>query len=688
MTIKMVTLNVQTGNNPILFITYNRNILSLSQHAIYSIDTSGNKQRKNGETVLISASLLENDAVITDKIKNGQVTFGKLKFPIGELFHKNSLEVNLQTKKAKVINVNGLNVFNESGYSKYADYLTEIDISIVDTSSYYTYFIYIDLNETVNTKLKVANAYSITSNNILVLFKICHDKFWCNESNVKLINSSGVVIDPKEIPAGAITYDKLKFPMAYMFGVNYNSLEINFQTRVLTIKETLYVLRGNGYVAVSPTTVAFPEAFTTGATYKVYVDLTDNTLKMATLSTDTGNNPIVFVTYREQIMTVSPQAMYVIDGNGKRVVKIGEVATSSNDSYVWNTNKIVMPKDLFIIKDLRYAINAPNFNLNKFTDNDRILYEMTTPTHTISFENSGSFSIPIAKDFKTLITGVYNGDTSNALMKDVTLRVVDPSLKTNKSPVILAMGDSTTKANIATLIKLWLSQYGFTPKMIGHTADINEFGYGFSDSELELAKSGALSGWRITDLMGITRDTSGNVILKDNNPYWNPATQSFDFAYYMQGLGETKVDFVSWNMGINDIVQYHGNPNAEKLTINEICEMMPIQLQKIIDSILAFNPNCRIGLNPPIPAGTNDATNAKYMQYALKMMEVFEGTNPNVDILSSYLGSGRLSGKTWGYYTTGLPDGRKATSGDVHDAGNNQTIHALWTAGWIAYRSI
>lgn len=80
------------------------------------------------------------------------------------------------------------------------------------------------------------------------------------------------------------------------------------------------------------------------------------------------------------------------------------------------------------------------------------------------------------------------------------------------------------------------------------------------------------SGWKAEDY--ITKSSvSGNV-----NPFWNPSTNRFDFAYYMSSNGYANVDFVNILLGANDMYSDY----------SVIC------INKMIESIHSYNPDIKI----------------------------------------------------------------------------------------------
>lgn len=684
MTIKMDVQHADSGNNPILFITYNGKLTTASPHAFIIINDDGSKGGKLGDNVLS-----DKDRDGGNILGNSIQYFDKIKAPMAYVLGRNnSLEVNFRDRKLYVKDY----LFISRGDSNYATPIqagTTIDFP-EDFTTGSTYIAWVD---TTDFTLHMGKIGDNTKYPILFitysesLFTLSQNVIYAIDSNG---NKIGGVLSTKSIVStmlddGVVSYDKLRYPMAYM--LSDNCIEVNFQTRKINIKSDVYIVNGNGFYHVpyqSPP-IDFPSNYSAGgATYKAYYDITNGVIKMSSIDVDTGNNPILFLTYNYHITTASPNAIYAVDINGQRMPKLG-ITTNTSKEFDWRNDQIVLPKDLYLVKDVEYSINAQNIHSKKFTDDDRILHEIVIPGRTVAFENNGTIRSPLAlANFKTLFTSIYKGDVNNAKFKELTIHIADPLTKSNKSPRILYIGDSITYAGIASMANIWFKHFGFTPKFIGTRTEKNEFGYGIPNEDITWVKSEGMSGWRLTDVTNTSKDINGNPISKgSDNKFLNPATGTFDFNYYMTQNGFDGVDFVVIMLGTNDLLPYPGTDQGYYApSLDEVLAYMPTEMQKIVDSILAYDPNIKIGLNPPIPSGTADTLNESYMQYTLKMMEAFEGKG-QVDILSSYIGSGRLSGKAWNYYIYDIPDGQKSTSGNAHDNGANALISALWSVSWI-----
>lgn len=100
-------------------------------------------------------------------------------------------------------------------------------------------------------------------------------------------------------------------------------------------------------------------------------------------------------------------------------------------------------------------------------------------------------------------------------------------------------------------------------------------------------KNEGRSGWSAKAYCTVS--SSGGV----NNPFYNPATNKFDYSYYMVQQGMSDPDFVIIQLGINDLynISFDVSDEAIAETVGYITE--------IIDSILNYNSNQKIIVNLP-----------------------------------------------------------------------------------------
>lgn len=87
--------------------------------------------------------------------------------------------------------------------------------------------------------------------------------------------------------------------------------------------------------------------------------------------------------------------------------------------------------------------------------------------------------------------------------------------------------------------------------------------------------------------------------LSENNPFFNPTTNKFDFSYYMNNQSYSSVDFVVIQLGINDLYNtiFQNADKKIEQTTNYILEML--------SSIYAFNASQKVLLNLPTALNSN-----------------------------------------------------------------------------------
>lgn len=102
-------------------------------------------------------------------------------------------------------------------------------------------------------------------------------------------------------------------------------------------------------------------------------------------------------------------------------------------------------------------------------------------------------------------------------------------------------------------------------------------------------KNEGRSGWSAADYC--RKEKIGGV----TNAFYNPATEGFDFSYYMTNQNYESVDFVVIQLGINDLY------NVSMYTAKTRIDTLITDMTTIINSIHAFNPDQKIILNLPTP---------------------------------------------------------------------------------------
>lgn len=158
------------------------------------------------------------------------------------------------------------------------------------------------------------------------------------------------------------------------------------------------------------------------------------------------------------------------------------------------------------------------------------------------------------------------------VQKTLKVRNVPANAGSGQTKKVLFIGDSKTDANVYT--QCLLDMFADDPmsiQLLGTRGDT------------ETNRHEGRSGWSAENYC---ENNAWRGIIEDS-PFYNPTTETFDFAYYMAQNGYDGVDYVFINLGTNDTVSnfigyYH----------------------EMIDSIRAYNSNIVIGIWVPAPFAT------------------------------------------------------------------------------------
>ena len=177
---------------------------------------------------------------------------------------------------------------------------------------------------------------------------------------------------------------------------------------------------------------------------------------------------------------------------------------------------------------------------------------------------------------------VYNHDYEELNNFDTRLVVKSASEKDNVS--VLVIGDSTVDAGVETqkMLELARADEGYNLTMLGTRGT-------------ELNKHEGRSGWNAERYVSEAESSVGV-----KNAFYNPATNSFDFGYYMNSQGYSHVDCVFLQIGINDVFGARTDKEVET-AINAYIENMAI----IVNSIKAYSADTKVVLNLIIPGESN-----------------------------------------------------------------------------------
>lgn len=301
--------------------------------------------------------------------------------------------------------------------------------------------------------------------------------------------------------------------------------------------------------------------------------------------------------------------------------------------YDWSNNRLVLPDDIYLLNNSQYSFYCQNMSMNRYIDNDYILYEIGLPNGSVMSENILTVNSPLVGDFESRIVGKFKGN-NNCLFKDINLHFNVPE---GKELSVLCIGDDTVDMNMPGYVKAYLTQLGYTPTMLGTQKNaISSNGYGMKNIEDEYGEGH--KGWRITDFMCRTKHTDNSPYYIQNNPFMS--NSKFDFEYYMTSNSYDKVDVVVISMGLNDITGYHtasAIESIDNLSISQNIEQLPNIYKEMITNIHTYDSDIKIIINPTMIKGIDDDFNKKSLLLTETLMYDLKNIN-NVFIVPGYLG--------------------------------------------------
>lgn len=164
---------------------------------------------------------------------------------------------------------------------------------------------------------------------------------------------------------------------------------------------------------------------------------------------------------------------------------------------------------------------------------------------------------------QTLILDYYEGNQLT-LTNSLPIKAIAKSSGGSTTKKVLLIGESTTDSLL--FVNALLANF---------TSDTMKLsllgGRGTSPANHE-----GRSGW------GSQNFVNNQTYKSLENAFYNPATSTFSFAYYMAQMGYTSVDYVCINLGINDVADGY---NTTQILAN---------YKKMIDSIRSYNSTIKI----------------------------------------------------------------------------------------------
>ena len=485
---------------------------------------------------------------------------------------------------------------------------------------------YIGLDAIILTSVK---NYTLSHNKENIIIINTNGNTVKSNNNISLgytlpIDDTTVVVNlTTEIDEGNLTLVSSTVPGTSVVDPMTNTkYDIKTQTQFKTIIENLHGLYSVLYNTESGNIEIVPQ--TNNIDSKIYISLG----YVQELSDSTAYTALGNITNHIMLNNKRPSNYAIITG------------PDPDKDYDWSNNRLVLPRDIYLLSNASYTFYCQNMSMNSYVDNDYINYEIALPSNAVLTENvfniNSGFGIGT---YETRIVGKFKGN-NNSLFKDVNLHFGVPE---SKEITVLCIGDDTVDMNMPAYIKTYLTNLGYTPTMLGTTKNsINTNGYGLKDLPEEYGEGH--KGWRLTDFMCKTRHRDGSPYYIPNNPFMN--NSKFDFSNYMTTNSYDKVDAVVISVGLNDITGYHtasAIEDIENLTIYQNIEQLPNIYKEMIDNIHKFDSNIKILINPTMIKGIDDDFNRKSLMLNEVLFHELKDL-PNTFFVPGYLGQPMFAG--------------------------------------------
>ena len=272
--------------------------------------------------------------------------------------------------------------------------------------------------------------------------------------------------------------------------------------------------------------------------------------------------------------------------------------------------KLILPRRLIIADGISIAINhqsvVQGWDVQKAVSAN-IQYN-TYPTYgNMSVITGGAKS---DRTINFLFTPSYEIGMLQQKMEIVNVSADAGSGQTKK---VLFIGDSKTDANQYTQYLLdMFAEDSMNIELLGTRGNSAQ------------NRHEGRSGWSAENYV---ENNAWRGVMEES-PFWNPTTESFDFAFYMEQNGYDSVDYVFINLGTNDSVSNFID-----------------YYKQMIDEIKAYDPSIIIGLWTPAPFATfggythvtNDQQAFIAIQAILDEFDTDEYANNGVYVVPTHL---------------------------------------------------
>ncbi|HJA90859.1 MAG TPA: SGNH/GDSL hydrolase family protein [Candidatus Jeotgalibaca merdavium] len=198
--------------------------------------------------------------------------------------------------------------------------------------------------------------------------------------------------------------------------------------------------------------------------------------------------------------------------------------------------------------------------------------------------------------FGTGLDYIYYFTTTTDMTLTVKLFDDTQNKEIYSKDIAIKVADKT--ANVTPKNVIWIGDsFSEDYKMVQNTSDLlvaynkNVNFLGTRQTSGEIARHDAFTGASVSNYFGAT-------ISSVVNPFYNPTSETFDFAYYMtNNQSGVTIDYFAIALGINDITR--SNTDAP-------IELAMTRIQSIIDSVHSFDPTIKILVRTINPQAQNN----------------------------------------------------------------------------------
>ncbi len=231
-------------------------------------------------------------------------------------------------------------------------------------------------------------------------------------------------------------------------------------------------------------------------------------------------------------------------------------------------------------------------NLIGYNDAEGVEYEVNTGGKGKVYEDRWEYTPEKAET----ITFEFKARAKNGKIISEGKSVIEVREKSEKEELtVLMIGDSTIEAGYESQKLLNLAEEdGYSLKLLGKVTATY-----LQDPNNRYEGRG---GWRAAHY------ASSRFVGTQQNPFYNPTSREFDFAYYMENQWYTEVDCVVLQLGINDIL---GATTDSELAENFIPKYLKY-MDTIIEGIHKYDPNIKIVWNLVFPGSTDESKFSVY----------------------------------------------------------------------------